>query len=186
MQLPAQGRGSAGHALLPAALRGSRAGAAGQPHHPDARQSRAAARLRRPRSATRPPMRNYEIIIVDNGSVEPETLAYFDELRESDNVRVLRYDKPFNYSAINNFAVVEGATATIIGLVNNDIEVISPDWLTEMVSWAVQPDIGCVGAKLYYRQRHHPACRHHPRHRRRGWPFAQISPARPARLFLPA
>ncbi|WP_256749444.1 glycosyltransferase [Mesorhizobium sp. Mes31] len=93
--------------------------------------------------------RNYEIVVVDNGSVEEETLAYFSELKKAKNVRVLRYDKPFNYSAINNFAVGK-AKGSIIGLVNNDIEVISPDWLTEMVSWAVQPDVGCVGAKLYY------------------------------------
>lgn len=92
---------------------------------------------------------NYEILVVDNGSVEEETLAYFSELKKAKNVRVLRYDKPFNYSAINNFAVGK-AKGSIIGLVNNDIEVISPDWLTEMVSWAVQPDVGCVGAKLYY------------------------------------
>ncbi|RUV36828.1 glycosyltransferase [Mesorhizobium sp. M7A.F.Ca.MR.148.00.0.0] len=93
--------------------------------------------------------RNYEILVVDNGSVEEETLAYFSELKNAKNVRVLRYDKPFNYSAINNFAVRE-AKGSIIGFVNNDIEVISPGWLTEMVSWAAQPDVGCVGAKLYY------------------------------------
>lgn len=92
---------------------------------------------------------NYEIIVVDNGSTEAETLAYFEELRKSDNIRILPYDHPFNYSAINNFAVSK-ARGSIIGLINNDIEVIAPDWLTEMVSWAVQPDIGCVGAKLYY------------------------------------
>ncbi|RUZ78752.1 glycosyltransferase [Mesorhizobium sp. M7A.F.Ca.US.006.01.1.1] len=92
---------------------------------------------------------NYEILVVDNGSMEEETLAYFRELKKAKNVRVLRYDKPFNYSAINNFAVGK-AKGSIIGLVNNDIEVISPDWLTEMASWAVQPDVGCVGAKLYY------------------------------------
>jgi GT2 family glycosyltransferase len=91
----------------------------------------------------------YEIIIVDNGSVENETLAYFEQLKARKNVRILRYDKPFNYSAINNFAVSK-AKGSIIGLINNDIEVISPDWLTEMVSWAAQEDIGCVGAKLYY------------------------------------
>jgi GT2 family glycosyltransferase len=62
---------------------------------------------------------------------------------------VLRYDKPFNYSAINNFAAAQ-ANGTVLGLVNSDIEVISPDWLTEMVSWAGLPDVGCVGAKLYY------------------------------------
>lgn len=92
---------------------------------------------------------NYEIVIVDNGSVEEETLAWFETLKKTKNVRVLAYRKKFNYSAINNFAVGK-ARGEIVGLVNNDIEVISPDWLTEMVSWAVQPDIGCVGAKLYY------------------------------------
>ncbi|TIR25666.1 MAG: glycosyltransferase [Mesorhizobium sp.] len=92
---------------------------------------------------------NYEILVVDNGSVEQETLAYFSDLKKAENIRVLRYDKPFNYSAINNFGVLN-AKGSIIGLINNDIEVISPDWLTEMVSWAIQPDIGCVGAKLYY------------------------------------
>jgi GT2 family glycosyltransferase len=93
--------------------------------------------------------RNYEIVIVDNGSVEKETLAWFAKIRRKGNIRVLSYKKPFNYAAINNFAVGK-AKGEIVGLVNNDIEVISPDWLTEMVSWAVQPDIGCVGAKLYY------------------------------------
>ncbi len=92
---------------------------------------------------------NYEILIVDNGSAEPETLIYLKSLKGIKNVRVLRYDKPFNYSAINNFAAAK-AKGEIIGLINNDIEVISPGWLTEMVSWAVQPDVGCVGAKLYY------------------------------------
>jgi len=93
--------------------------------------------------------RPYEIIVVDNGSTEPETLAYLAEIARLENVRVLSWDKPFNYSAINNFAVSQ-AKGEIVGLVNNDIEVISPDWLTEMVSWATQEDVGCVGAKLYY------------------------------------
>jgi glycosyltransferase involved in cell wall biosynthesis len=91
----------------------------------------------------------YEIIVVDNGSVEEETLAYLKDIGRLENVRVLSWRKPFNYSAINNFAVAK-AKGTILGLINNDIEVISPDWLTEMVSWAVQDDVGCVGAKLYY------------------------------------
>ncbi|WP_159588043.1 glycosyltransferase family 2 protein [Chelativorans xinjiangense] len=93
--------------------------------------------------------RNYEIIVVDNGSVEPETLSYLDALREGQNTQVLHYKNEFNYSAINNFSARKTA-GSVIGLVNNDIEVISPDWLTEMVSWAIQPDVGCVGAKLYY------------------------------------
>jgi GT2 family glycosyltransferase len=93
---------------------------------------------------------DYEIVILDNGSVEPETHAFFNRIcLESPNVRVLPYNFPFNYSAINNFGV-KHARGSIIGLVNNDIEVISPGWLTEMTSHANRPDIGCVGAKLYF------------------------------------
>lgn len=93
---------------------------------------------------------NYEIIILDNGSVELETLQFFDAIQKQDQrVSVLRYDYPFNYSAINNYGV-EHSTGELVGLINNDIEVINSDWLTEMVSHAIRPDIGCVGAKLYY------------------------------------
>lgn len=93
---------------------------------------------------------NYEILILDNGSIEQETLEFFDSIqREDSRVRVLRYNHPFNYSAINNFGE-QHAKGSIIGLVNNDVEVISPEWLSEMVSHAIRPDIGCVGAKLYF------------------------------------
>ena len=93
---------------------------------------------------------NYEIIILDNGSEEKETLDWFEKIQKQDRrVKVLRYDHPFNYSAINNYGV-EHSNGSIIGLINNDIEVISPDWLSEMVSHASRQDIGCVGAKLYY------------------------------------
>ncbi len=92
---------------------------------------------------------NYEILIVDNGSVKDETIGFFREIEKKSNVHVLNYPKAFNYSAINNFAVSQ-ARGSILALVNDDIEVISPDWMTEMVSWTTQDDIGCVGAKLYY------------------------------------
>ena len=93
---------------------------------------------------------NYEILILDNGSVEPETLEWFSFIQKLDpRVKVLRYDHPFNYSAINNFGI-KHASGEIVGLVNNDVEVINSDWLTEMVRHAIRPDIGCVGAKLYY------------------------------------
>jgi glycosyltransferase involved in cell wall biosynthesis len=93
---------------------------------------------------------NYEIVILDNGSVEDETLQFFAEITQQDRrVKVLSYDYPFNYSAINNFGV-SSTDGELVGLINNDIEVISPNWLTEMVSHAIRPDIGCVGAKLYY------------------------------------
>ncbi|WP_444938442.1 glycosyltransferase family 2 protein [Microbulbifer sp. JMSA002] len=93
--------------------------------------------------------RNYEILVLDNQSVDPKTLKYLSALKGYPNVRVLKYDAPFNYSAINNFGV-QHVRGDFIGLINNDIEVISPDWLNEMVSHALRPEIGCVGAKLYY------------------------------------
>ncbi|OFI34534.1 glycosyl transferase [Alteromonas lipolytica] len=92
---------------------------------------------------------NYEILLVDNNSDEPESLAYFDELDKHPKIRVLKYPHPFNYSAINNFAV-KHAKGEVIGLVNNDIEVITSDWLEYMVGHALREDIGCVGAKLMY------------------------------------
>ncbi|MDP5132239.1 MAG: glycosyltransferase family 2 protein [Paraglaciecola sp.] len=92
---------------------------------------------------------HYEIIIVDNQSSDPETLKWLDSIAQHEKVKVLSYDKPFNYSAINNFAVKQ-AKGSVIGLINNDTEVISKNWLTEMLQHACRPDIGCVGAKLYY------------------------------------
>lgn len=93
---------------------------------------------------------NYEIIILDNASVEVETLHFFKEIQaRSSRVSVLSYNHEFNYSAINNFGVSH-SRGEIIGLINNDIEVINPGWLTEMVSHVIRPEIGCVGAKLYY------------------------------------
>lgn len=93
---------------------------------------------------------NYEILIVDNQSSKPETFALFEALTARDaRVKVLTYNKPFNFSAINNFAIAQ-ARGEIVGLINNDIEVITPDWLEQMVSLAVREDVGCVGAMLYY------------------------------------
>lgn len=92
---------------------------------------------------------NYEIILVDNNSDDSDALVYFDEIGAHPKVTLLKYPFPFNYSAINNFAV-NYAKGSIVGLINNDIEVISPEWLTEMVSHANRDDIGCVGAMLYY------------------------------------
>ncbi|HSV68805.1 MAG TPA: glycosyltransferase family 2 protein [Methylibium sp.] len=93
--------------------------------------------------------RRYELLVVDNQSDCPATLAYLDALQAEGRARVLRWDAPFNYSAINNFAV-RHAQGSVLGLINNDVEVISPYWLDEMASHALRPDIGCVGAKLYF------------------------------------
>ena len=92
---------------------------------------------------------NYEILIVDNGSDDPATLDYFKTVAVKKSVRVVPYNAPFNYSAINNFAAKQ-ANGTVLGLLNNDLEVIHADWLHEMVAQALRPQIGCVGAMLYY------------------------------------
>lgn len=92
---------------------------------------------------------NWEIILVDNGSDDPAALAYFERLAQQPRIRVLRDDRPFNYSALNNQAVAL-ARGELVALVNNDIEVMSPGWLSEMVSLAMQPGVGAVGARLWY------------------------------------
>lgn len=92
----------------------------------------------------------FEIIIVDNGSDDPGVLSYLDALiKNKPFIRVLRDEGPFNYSALNNRAAAI-AKGEYIALINNDIEVISPGWLTEMVCLAAQPGVGAVGARLLY------------------------------------
>lgn len=94
---------------------------------------------------------HYYIVIVDNGSVDQQTLAYYQTLSEKRNVSLLSYDQPFNFSAINNYAVQElSGRYHYLLFLNNDMEVISPDWLGEMLGHAQRPEIGAVGAKLYY------------------------------------
>lgn len=92
---------------------------------------------------------NYEIIVIDNNSEEEKTLDYFSQIKRLKTARVYKYQKPFNFSAINNFGVKK-AKGDIIGLINNDLEIITPGWMTEMVSWAQQDRVGCVGSKLYF------------------------------------
>ncbi len=92
---------------------------------------------------------SYEILIVDNGSDDPATLAYLGELEKTGQARVLRDERPFNFAALNNRAVEE-ARGDIVGLLNNDIEAIGADWLEEMVSHALRPEIGAVGARLWF------------------------------------
>ena len=92
----------------------------------------------------------FEVLILDNQSSCRETLGYMRSVAERDTrVRILRWDQPFNYSAINNFGA-QHARGEILGLVNNDIEPIHETWLEEMVRQVLRPEIGCVGAKLYY------------------------------------
>jgi GT2 family glycosyltransferase len=93
-----------------------------------------------------------ELIIANNGSVEPKTLAYFDACKADPRVKVVHWPHPYNYSAINNFAVGH-ATGHYICLLNNDTEIIDPSWLRQMMAHAVRPGVGAVGARLLYPDR---------------------------------
>ncbi|MEB0136047.1 glycosyltransferase family 2 protein [Actimicrobium sp. CCC2.4] len=93
--------------------------------------------------------KNYSITIIDNGSVEEATFELFDEIKSDSRIRVVRDELPFNYSALNN-RIALASQADFVCLMNNDIEVINDNWLSEMVSLAIQPNVGCVGAKLLY------------------------------------
>ena len=96
--------------------------------------------------------KNFELLIVDNGSREPDAIAYLEALEGRHAARVLRYPQPFNFSAINNFAVAQ-ARGEVVGLLNNDLEFVEPHWLEEMVSQAMRPGVGAVGARLLYPDR---------------------------------
>lgn len=93
--------------------------------------------------------RNLELLIVDNGSVEPDALALLDALAADKRVRVLRQPGAFNWSALNNAAAAQ-ADGAILVLLNNDIAVLQPDWLTVLIAHALQPGVGAVGPKLLY------------------------------------
>ncbi len=92
----------------------------------------------------------FEVVIIDNGSAAPQTLALLEAWpRRDGRIRVLRDDRPFNFAALNNAAAAT-ARGDLLCLMNDDIEILEPGWLTEMVSLAVRPEIGCVGSKLLY------------------------------------
>lgn len=92
---------------------------------------------------------NYEIVLIDNRSRDPDTLLWFESQQTTKGVKLLKWVRPFNYSSINNFAARQ-VHSEILCLLNNDTEVITPDWLDEMVGHLVRPGVGVVGAKLYY------------------------------------
>lgn len=91
----------------------------------------------------------YEIFIIDNDSVETETKAYFEDLKRIKDCRVLHYNDHFNYSKINNWASRQ-AKGDYLLFLNNDTEVITADWLEELLSHCQRPEIGAVGAKLLF------------------------------------
>lgn len=92
--------------------------------------------------------KNYEIIIVENNSTEDATFAYYKKI-ESDKIRIVYWSDEFNYSAINNFGV-KHARGDYLLLLNNDVEVITTDWLEELTANCQRKDVGIVGARLYY------------------------------------
>lgn len=92
---------------------------------------------------------NYEILIVDNGTTDKKTLEYYDYIKENKQVRLLHWDKDFNYSAINNYAV-SFANGEILILLNSDTKIITSQWIEEMLMYIQRDDVGAVGAKLYY------------------------------------
>lgn len=93
---------------------------------------------------------NYEFIIIENNSVLPETFAYYEKIeKEHDNVKVVYWEAGFNYSTINNFGF-KFAKGDYIMLLNNDVELITPDIFQSMLGFCMRPEVGIVGAKLLY------------------------------------
>ncbi|MCM1143457.1 MAG: glycosyltransferase family 2 protein [Blautia sp.] len=95
---------------------------------------------------------NYEIIIVENNSVSGEIFRYYEELGKNGLIRIVTYEGDFNYSRINNLGVSQAAGDYVI-LLNNDTEVITLNWMEELLMYAQREDVGAVGAKLYYGDR---------------------------------
>ncbi len=93
--------------------------------------------------------KNYEIIIIENNSVEEATFCYYKELEKRPNVRVVTWESGFNYSAINNFGA-RYAKGEYLLFLNNDVEIIRADWMEELLGNCQRPEVGIVGARLYY------------------------------------
>ena len=93
--------------------------------------------------------KNWEILVIENNSTEAETFAYYTEIQKDARIRVVTWSGEFNYSAINNFGARE-ARGEYLLLLNNDTEVITSDWLEQMLMFAQRKDVGAVGAMLYY------------------------------------
>jgi GT2 family glycosyltransferase len=101
------------------------------------------------RSLARSTYPDYEVVVIENNSTEAETFRTYEQFARDPRVRVIRWRHSFNYSALNNFAA-RRARGEILVFLNNDVEVITADWLEGMLQYAQRPDVGAVGAKLYY------------------------------------
>ena len=92
---------------------------------------------------------NYEIILIENNSKKEETFAYYESLKKDEKIRIATWEGPFNFSAINNFGA-RFANGEYLMFLNNDIEIITPEWIEELLSNAAREEVGAVGCKLYY------------------------------------
>ena len=94
---------------------------------------------------------NYEIIIVENNSKSKELLNYYDKISsEHENLKVITWEGEFNFAAINNYAIREATDGEYLLLLNNDTEVITPEWIEEMLMYVQRSDVGAAGAKMYF------------------------------------
>lgn len=93
--------------------------------------------------------KNYEILIVENNSTSQEIFAYYEELEKRENVRILKWEHEFNYAAINNFGAAHASGEYFLFL-NNDVEIITTDWVEKMLGNCQRDQVGAVGVKLYY------------------------------------
>ena len=91
----------------------------------------------------------WEIIVIENNSEDEETFRYYEEIGKDERIRVIRREGRFNYSAVNNAGFREAKGEQIL-LLNNDTEVVSPDWIQEMLMYAQREDVGAVGARLHF------------------------------------
>ena len=93
---------------------------------------------------------NYEIVVIENNSEKEETFKYYQELEKNEKIRIIKYpDKGFNYSRIINFGVRNCDSEYVLQL-NNDTELLTPDWLQKFIGYCQREDVGAVGARLYF------------------------------------
>ena len=95
---------------------------------------------------------SFEVILVDNQSDDPETLTYYESLGKTHRVKIVSYPEKFNYSRANNLGTAY-SSGDLLLFMNNDMQIIQPDWLSELAQWALIPGIGVVGAKLLFPSR---------------------------------
>ena len=126
----------------------------------------------------------FEVLIIENNSTQPETFRFYETQQAAhENLRVVRYEGGFNFSAINNFGR-RAAQGDYLVLLNNDIEIITPDWIEQMLS-SPSSRMSARWGRCSIIRRYHPACRGHHRPWRLCGPQSQVCKAGPQRLSVP-